>query len=356
MVGDSITDISTARAAGVPVIAVDFGYTRTHVSQLGPDSVISNYAALGEAIATLRSRHDATETGCATWLTAPVSRRGAISLKIFVKLSASCTSTGEFAHRTAKSLKIRSAFSNCSNAASRSNRQPWLRAGVGIRMYCQRNGRKPDGRWTDDQGVCDAGMWRVGRRLFEPSVPSFDTASSRCVGRRHLGARRKQPLRCGSAFPNRCNLPYTVHAWICRTMASPASPLRCRAIIPRPSRSTSRRPAKAAICPTAGIAEQVRIDPNPVFAQLELVPPASTAPGKATRCAAEAAPAGAKHRSKSSPRPRQYSRAFGPPPGQFRVSSPAPLFVACALLHRVRRSAPMTCGNNWSQSRRDPAR
>jgi phosphoglycolate phosphatase len=27
MVGDSITDIRTARAANVPVVAVDFGYT-----------------------------------------------------------------------------------------------------------------------------------------------------------------------------------------------------------------------------------------------------------------------------------------------------------------------------------------
>src|SRR4029079_13591440 len=31
MVGDSITDIATARAAGVPIIAVDFGYTETPV-------------------------------------------------------------------------------------------------------------------------------------------------------------------------------------------------------------------------------------------------------------------------------------------------------------------------------------
>ena len=35
MVGDSITDIATARAAGVPVIAVDFGYTETPVAELG---------------------------------------------------------------------------------------------------------------------------------------------------------------------------------------------------------------------------------------------------------------------------------------------------------------------------------
>lgn len=50
MVGDSRTDIATARAAGVPVIAVDFGYTNTPVSALDPDAVISHYDALLPAI------------------------------------------------------------------------------------------------------------------------------------------------------------------------------------------------------------------------------------------------------------------------------------------------------------------
>ena len=39
MVGDSKTDIETARAAGVPVICVDFGYTDIPVAELGPDRV-----------------------------------------------------------------------------------------------------------------------------------------------------------------------------------------------------------------------------------------------------------------------------------------------------------------------------
>jgi phosphoglycolate phosphatase len=55
MVGDSITDIRTARAAGAPVIAVDFGYTDVPVATLGPDRVISSFAALPQAIADLRS-------------------------------------------------------------------------------------------------------------------------------------------------------------------------------------------------------------------------------------------------------------------------------------------------------------
>src|SRR5262249_40617215 len=34
MVGDSATDIATARAAGIPIVAVDFGYTEVPVAEL----------------------------------------------------------------------------------------------------------------------------------------------------------------------------------------------------------------------------------------------------------------------------------------------------------------------------------
>jgi phosphoglycolate phosphatase len=53
MVGDSATDIKTARAAGVPVIAVDFGYTDVPVAELGPDRVISHFDELAEACEAL---------------------------------------------------------------------------------------------------------------------------------------------------------------------------------------------------------------------------------------------------------------------------------------------------------------
>jgi phosphoglycolate phosphatase len=53
MVGDSITDIRTARAANVPVVAVDFGYTDVPVATLGPDRVISSFLELGAAVAAL---------------------------------------------------------------------------------------------------------------------------------------------------------------------------------------------------------------------------------------------------------------------------------------------------------------
>ena len=50
MVGDSITDIATARAANIPVIAVDFGYTDTPVATLAPDRIISRFADLPAAV------------------------------------------------------------------------------------------------------------------------------------------------------------------------------------------------------------------------------------------------------------------------------------------------------------------
>ncbi|MFN3252096.1 phosphoglycolate phosphatase [Roseibium album] len=53
MIGDSGTDINAARNAGIPVIAVDFGYTPVPVSELGPDKVISHFDELGAAIETL---------------------------------------------------------------------------------------------------------------------------------------------------------------------------------------------------------------------------------------------------------------------------------------------------------------
>jgi phosphoglycolate phosphatase len=46
MVGDSGTDIRTARAAGVPVVAVDFGYTEVPVATLEPDRIISSFQQL----------------------------------------------------------------------------------------------------------------------------------------------------------------------------------------------------------------------------------------------------------------------------------------------------------------------
>lgn len=56
MIGDSETDIRTARAAGVPVIAVDFGYSDRPVSDFAPDRVISRFAQLPDEIAAVSAR------------------------------------------------------------------------------------------------------------------------------------------------------------------------------------------------------------------------------------------------------------------------------------------------------------
>ena len=50
MVGDSETDIATARAAGIPVVAVDFGYSEMPVATLGPDRLIGHFDDLASAI------------------------------------------------------------------------------------------------------------------------------------------------------------------------------------------------------------------------------------------------------------------------------------------------------------------
>lgn len=49
MVGDSRTDIDTARAAGTPVVAVSFGYTQIPVKDLAPDAVIDHFDELWDA-------------------------------------------------------------------------------------------------------------------------------------------------------------------------------------------------------------------------------------------------------------------------------------------------------------------
>jgi phosphoglycolate phosphatase len=50
MVGDSETDIRTAKAAQVPVIAVSFGYSVDPVASFGPDAIVDDYRDLRAAI------------------------------------------------------------------------------------------------------------------------------------------------------------------------------------------------------------------------------------------------------------------------------------------------------------------
>ena len=50
MIGDSMTDVRTARAANVPVIAVDFGYSEVAPEALNADS---SFTELPHAITTV---------------------------------------------------------------------------------------------------------------------------------------------------------------------------------------------------------------------------------------------------------------------------------------------------------------
>ncbi len=56
MVGDSDTDVRTARAAGVAIIGVSFGYTDVHMRELGPDALIDHYDEFQDALAGLLSK------------------------------------------------------------------------------------------------------------------------------------------------------------------------------------------------------------------------------------------------------------------------------------------------------------
>jgi phosphoglycolate phosphatase len=53
MIGDSITDLNTARAAGVPVVLMSYGYTPVPAAELGADHVLDDFAQLPAALAAL---------------------------------------------------------------------------------------------------------------------------------------------------------------------------------------------------------------------------------------------------------------------------------------------------------------
>ena len=68
MIGDSLTDIRTARAAGIPVIAVDFGYTERPVSELGPTALSAVLRNCRRPWPSFASQID--RCAAAIWLTA----------------------------------------------------------------------------------------------------------------------------------------------------------------------------------------------------------------------------------------------------------------------------------------------
>ena len=54
MIGDSITDLNTARAAGVPCVLVSYGFTPVPAKDLGGDAVIDDFSELPQALRDLR--------------------------------------------------------------------------------------------------------------------------------------------------------------------------------------------------------------------------------------------------------------------------------------------------------------
>lgn len=53
MIGDSVTDLNTARAAGVPAILLTYGYTPVPAGELGADIVLDDFSELPGALKEL---------------------------------------------------------------------------------------------------------------------------------------------------------------------------------------------------------------------------------------------------------------------------------------------------------------
>jgi phosphoglycolate phosphatase len=53
MVGDSYSDVAAAKAAGIPVVAVSFGYPDRPIREHGPDAVIDHFDELFGAVQSL---------------------------------------------------------------------------------------------------------------------------------------------------------------------------------------------------------------------------------------------------------------------------------------------------------------
>jgi phosphoglycolate phosphatase len=58
MIGDSRNDVLAARAAGMPVIAVSYGYAKMPAAELGADKVVDHFPALESALAGMTANPD----------------------------------------------------------------------------------------------------------------------------------------------------------------------------------------------------------------------------------------------------------------------------------------------------------
>jgi phosphoglycolate phosphatase len=56
MIGDSTTDAKTARAAGVPLILLTYGYTPDPVETLGADAIADDFSELPNLVTQILSQ------------------------------------------------------------------------------------------------------------------------------------------------------------------------------------------------------------------------------------------------------------------------------------------------------------
>lgn len=57
MIGDSDVDVATAKAAGIPIVGVTFGYTPEPIATYAPNAVIDHYDQLIPVLATVMRSH-----------------------------------------------------------------------------------------------------------------------------------------------------------------------------------------------------------------------------------------------------------------------------------------------------------
>ena len=58
MVGDSATDVAVARAVGIPVIVMSYGYTPVPAHELGADAVTEDFTQVPALVARLLDLRD----------------------------------------------------------------------------------------------------------------------------------------------------------------------------------------------------------------------------------------------------------------------------------------------------------
>ncbi len=56
MVGDSEVDIATAKAAGLPIVAVTYGYAHSRLNTLAPDALVDHFSDIPAAIADIANK------------------------------------------------------------------------------------------------------------------------------------------------------------------------------------------------------------------------------------------------------------------------------------------------------------